>query len=87
MFLIPSRYSVHTRKLSRITPYNRLEDSKFTEGRAGMSRDLVGGAKMEILHPSFPSSTHLNDASVVAIVTFGQVSFMLTGDAEEASEG
>lgn len=32
-------------------------------------------------------SSHLNDALNVAKLTYGQVSFMLTGDAEEASKG
>jgi competence protein ComEC len=62
------------------------KDIKFTEGRAGMSRDLGGGATMQILHPTSPSSSHLNDASVVVKITFGQVSFLLSGDAEQASE-
>lgn len=61
------------------------KDIKFTEGRAGMTRD-IGGAKMQILHPVSPSSSHLNDSSIVAKITFGQVSFMLTGDAEQDSE-
>jgi competence protein ComEC len=51
-----------------------------------MSRDLGGGVKLEILHPSSPSPAHLNDASIVAKVTYNQVSFMFTGDAEEPSE-
>jgi competence protein ComEC len=59
---------------------------KFTEGRAGMSRDFGNNIRLEILHPSSPSSAHLNDASIVAKVTYNQVSFMFTGDAEEASE-
>ena len=59
---------------------------KFTEGRAGMNRDLGGGVKLEILHPSSPSPAHLNDASIVAKVTYNLVGFMFTGDAEEASE-
>ena len=58
----------------------------FTEGRAGMSRDLGAGAVMQINHPSSPSSSHLNDASIVAKVTYGQMSFLFTGDAETASE-
>jgi competence protein ComEC len=62
------------------------KDIKFTEGRSGMQRDLGGGVTMEILHPSAPSSSHLNDASITAKITFGQISFMLTGDGEEASE-
>lgn len=62
------------------------KDIKFTEGRAGMTRDIGGGAKLEILHPSSPSRNHLNNASIVTKVTFGQVSFILTGDAEEDAE-
>lgn len=62
------------------------KDIKFTEGRAGITRDL-GSAKIEILYPVSPSSSHLNDASIVSKITFGEVSFMLTGDAEESSEG
>ena len=49
-------------------------------------RDLGGEVKLEILHPSSPSSAHLNDASIVAKVTYNQVNFLFTGDAEEASE-
>lgn len=59
---------------------------KFTEGRAGMSRDWGNNTRLEILHPSSPSSSYLNDASIVAKLTFGQVSFLFTGDAEEPSE-
>ncbi len=79
---------VHTTKT--FEDYLTIIDEKdiaFTEGRSGMVRDLGGGAKMEILHPSSPSSSHLNDASIVVKVTFGNVSFMLTGDAEQTSEG
>lgn len=61
-------------------------DIKFTVGRAGLKRDLGGGAVMQILHPSSPSSARLNDASIVARVTFGSVSFLFTGDAEGAAE-
>ena len=48
------------------------KDIKFTEGRAGMTRDLGGGAELEIIHPVSPSSNHLNNASIVARVTFGK---------------
>lgn len=58
----------------------------FTEGRAGMARDLGGGANLDILHPTQPSSSHLNDASVVARLSYGEVSFLFTGDVEEQAE-
>ena len=78
---------VHTTKT--FEDYLTLIDQKditFTVAQADMTRDLDGGVNMQILHPSFPSALHLNDASVVVKVTFGQVSFMFTGDAEQASE-
>ncbi len=62
------------------------KDIKFTEGRAGMNRDLGGGAQLELLHPTSPSSSHLNNASIVARLVFGQVSFLFTGDAETEAE-
>ncbi len=78
---------VHTTKT--FEDYLTVIDEKeitFTEGRAGMTRDIGGGAKMEILHPTSPSTNHLNDASIVARVTFGKISFLFTGDAEQSSE-
>jgi len=78
---------VHTTKT--FEDYLTIIDQRnipFTEGRAGMSRDLGAGAVMQILHPSSPSSSHLNDASIVARVVYGQMSFLFTGDAEEKSE-
>ena len=62
------------------------KDIIFTEGRAGMTRDLGGGAEMKIIHPSSPYSSHLNNASIVCRITFGEVSFMFTGDAEREAE-
>jgi competence protein ComEC len=61
------------------------KDIKFTEGRAGIVRNLGGGATMQVIHPSFPSSSNLNDASIVARVSFGNVSFLLTGDANQSA--
>ena len=62
------------------------KDVKFTEGRAGMTRDIGGGATMQILHPVSPSSSHLNDSSIVTKITFGDISILLTGDVEQKSE-
>lgn len=59
---------------------------KLTEGRAGMKRDLGGGTAMEIIHPLAPSSTGLNNASIVFRLSFGRISFLFTGDAEGAAE-
>jgi len=69
--------------------YLNLIDAKdipLLDAKPGMTRDLGGTVKLEILHPAKPSTSHLNDASVVARITFGTTSFLFTGDAEQASE-
>ena len=53
---------------------------------AKITRQSKSGVLLEILHPVEPSSNHLNDASVVTKITFGEISFVFTGDAEHASE-
>jgi competence protein ComEC len=78
---------IHTTKT--FEDYLTLIDKKdiiFTEGRAGMTRDLGDGAALLIVHPSSPVSSHINDASIVVRVTFGQVSFLFTGDVEQSGE-
>ena len=62
------------------------KDIKFTEGRVGEVRDLGNGIKFKIIHPENPSSTHLNNASIVVKLTVGEVSFLFTGDAEREAE-
>lgn len=57
----------------------------FTVGRRGMERQLSENAYFEILHPVNPGS-HLNNASVVARVTLGEIRVLLTGDAEREAE-
>jgi competence protein ComEC len=59
---------------------------KFTEGKAGISRDLGGGALMQIIHPLSPSVSDLNNASIVVRLTFGDISFIFSGDAEKKAE-
>ncbi len=67
-------------------------DIPFTVGRKGMEWELSEFAHMKILHPvSVPqnhtgSSTVLNNASIVAHVTLGEVTLLLTGDAEQHAE-
>ncbi len=62
------------------------KDIKFIEGRAGMQKDLGGGAELKVVHPVSPSSNDLNNASIVARMTYGDVSFLFTGDAEKEAE-
>lgn len=62
------------------------KDIDFTEGSAGMERDLGEDSTMKVIFPRSPSEDHLNNASIVTKVTFGEVSFMFTGDAEKEAE-
>jgi competence protein ComEC len=78
---------IHTTKT--FEEYLTLIEQKniiFTEGRAGLSRELGDGIFMALLHPYKPSDAHLNDASVVTRLEYNQVSLLFTGDAEIISE-
>ncbi len=63
-----------------------LYDIPFTVGRKGMEWELSSYAHMKLVHPVNPSEHHLNNASIVAHVTLGGVTVLLTGDAEEDAE-
>ncbi len=63
-----------------------LYDIPFTVGRKGMQRQLSDNAYMLLLHPVNPGSNHLNNASIVARVTLGEINLLLTGDAEREAE-
>lgn len=59
---------------------------KYTEARAGMNRNLGGNVRLDVLHPTELSTDDLNDASIVAKVSFGRIVFLFTGDAEVWAE-
>ncbi|MCW3490225.1 MBL fold metallo-hydrolase [Dethiobacter alkaliphilus] len=78
---------IHTTKT--FEDYLTLIDEKkikFTVGRAGMVRDFGDGVSMSIVHPSSVDRMSANDASIVVRMTFGQISFMFTGDVERIGE-
>jgi competence protein ComEC len=61
-----------------------------TRARRGQRLALGGGAALEILHPRDPflTGTHSdpNANSIVARLTYGRITLLLTGDAEESAE-
>jgi len=69
-----------------------LFDIPFTVGRKGMEWELSEHAHMVLVHPVDPmdsptgNSTVINNASIVAHVTLGEITVLLTGDAEKAAE-
>lgn len=78
---------VHTSKT--FEDYLTLIDQNnmiFTVVRAGTKRTYDDGTILEILSPTNPGEENLNDASIVAKLTFGDISFLFTGDAETPSE-
>jgi len=55
--------------------------------KKGMSLDLGGGVVLDILFPDRDVSTwERNDGSIVARLSYGNTSFMLTGDATKETE-
>lgn len=55
--------------------------------RRGMELDLGGGAKLDVLFPNQDvTNWETNDASIVAKLTYGKESFLLTGDSTKKAE-
>ena len=78
---------VHTSKT--FEDYLRLIDQKdivFTLDRAGIKREYEDGTRLEIFSPADPDADDLNNASIVSKLTYGDISFLFTGDAEKKSE-
>ena len=61
------------------------ENCEVVEGKAGVSFTF-GELYVDILAPVFDNYKDLNNTSVVSKITYGEVSFLFTGDAEELSE-
>ena len=61
-------------------------NKKLKPARAGDVYSLGAGAQMEIIAPIGNDYSDLNDYSVVCRVTYGDTSFMFTGDASNPSE-
>ena len=61
------------------------EACEIVEGKAGVSF-AMGDMLVELLAPVSDEQDDLNNASVVAKLTYGNVSFLFTGDAETDSE-
>jgi len=62
-----------------------LPDTGFKLGRAG-DRYAFGGVDLLVIHPGPNLPANNNDSSIVVRLTYGDVSFLFTGDAEEKAE-
>ena len=84
---------IRTENESDTPVWERTEELIKEEGvpvhfaRRGQSYDLGGGVKLQILFPDIdPSELESNTASIIAKLTYGENSFMLTGDSPKAIE-
>ncbi len=78
---------VHTSETySRFLAALEKNKVKVKEAKAGVSMDLRDGAQAHFLAPVKDNYADLNNYSAVLRVSYGQVSFLLTGDAEKESE-
>lgn len=64
----------------------QAKGKKFTTPVVGSTYTL-GDATFEILAPNAPKYSSTNDYSIIIKLTYGQNSFIFTGDAESLSEG
>ncbi len=62
-----------------------LKGVKYKLARAG-DRYSFGDVELLIMHPSSRLSDSLNDCSIITKLTYGDKSFLFTGDAEEDAE-
>ena len=62
------------------------KDCSVFYSETGKVFELGGGAVLEILGPEGYSGDNLNNYSVISKLTFGEISFLFTGDAEEEIE-
>lgn len=61
------------------------ENCVVTEGKAGIGF-FLGDVRVDLLAPVYADEANLNNMSVVTKITYGDVSFLFTGDAEAESE-
>lgn len=62
------------------------EGIKITPLKAGMSIDLGSGCKFDVYSPIYESYEDLNNYSPIMKLSFGEKSFIFTGDAEAHAE-
>lgn len=79
-----------TKTYEKLIDSIKAKDMKATRAKPGLEYDISvndeSSAKMEILAPCSEEYDDLNNYSVVVKFTYKDVSFMLTGDAEDVSE-
>ncbi len=83
--VIPEKMTPTTRTYEDLLMAIQKQGLKITPAKPGSSYDF-GEGKLEILGPVQDGYDDLNDFSVVCRFTFGEWSFLLTGDMEQTAE-
>ena len=84
--VMPRVTSVTTVIYQQLLETIKAKGLRITEGKAGLVIDLGSSATVECLAPNGTEYKDLNDYSVVLKLTYGDTSFLLTGDATTVSE-
>ncbi|MBI1907919.1 MBL fold metallo-hydrolase [Candidatus Uhrbacteria bacterium] len=69
--------------------FERLGGAAATVAQAGMSWELGNGATLEVVWPEVPVTDavdNVHDGNVVLLLTYGETTMLLTGDAETEHE-
>lgn len=82
--LMPKAYT-NTATYDALLTALEEENCTVQAAKAGFAFDL-DGVSVELLAPLQESEEDLNNVSIVAKVTYGEISFLLTGDAEKQVE-
>ena len=83
-FLFP-KSTTTTKNFENLVLAVQAKDKKFTTPEVGKTYEL-GDAVFQILAPNSDSYSSLNNYSIVIKLTYGQNTFLFTGDAESISE-
>ncbi|MBQ6878395.1 MAG: MBL fold metallo-hydrolase [Oscillospiraceae bacterium] len=83
---IPSEYLPTTSLFNDFLSAANKKNCRLSYAKQGQTYDLGGGAYLEILSPVGYSGDNLNNYSVISKLTYGENSFLFTGDLEKEAE-
>lgn len=83
----PHASPIYERYLERVKPLVKEGKTVFKRARSGDRIEVEPGLVMDVVHPAEPLPDDPNDASVVLKLSFGEVSFLFTGDIGREAEG
>ena len=83
---IPEEFLPTTSVFEKLLLTISEKNCKFSYSKTGKTYDLGEGIVLEILGPAGYKGDNLNNYSIISKLTFGETSFLFTGDAEAEAE-